>query len=209
MVHALLVAALLLLADVATAQPPPPYPPPPQPYPPQPYPQPYPPYPAQPYPTQPPHYPQYPVQPYPQPYPGQPYPAQPQPQLPPPPAPRELVAEYEVTEPIYALVAVGAVAFTAAYVIPLIAAGASGFENHSEWLGVPLFGPFITMGERRWNDDNGAPGVGLALAGLFQIGGVTMFTVGLAVQRTYVERQYAFTPWLSHDGGGLGVIGRF
>lgn len=209
--------AIVLATQPAFAQAPP-YPPqpyPPQPYPPQPYPpqpvppQPYPPqYPAQPYPGQP--YPTHPGQPYPgQPYPPQPYPPQPYPQPLPPPAPKELVAEYEVNEPIYALVAVGAVTFSAAYLIPLIAAGASGFDNHSEWLGLPLLGPFITMGERSWNDDNGAPGVGLTLAGLFQLGGVAMFTVGLAVRRTYVEREYAVTPWVSPEGGGLGVVGRF
>jgi hypothetical protein len=209
------VPTLLLVAGSLHAQQPPPqpYPPqPPQPYPPQPYPQPQYPYP-QPYPQ-----PQYP---YPQPYPQPQYPypqAQPYPQpaFPPPAQPPSAQAEVLVVEPIYPLIVGGVISFTLAYSVPLIAAGAQGFSNGSEWLAIPLFGPFVTIGERDWgcrgnaddcNDD--LVGAGLAMSAIFQAAGVAMFIPGVLVKRERIEKVYAIAPIMTDEVLGLGMTGQF
>ena len=217
-------------------QPQQPYPYPPQPYPqpkqqqpqPQPYPQPgqqqpqqppqpYP-YPPQPYPQQQPPQP-YPQQPYPYPYPHpQPYPypqpAYPQPTAPPPEP--EVVAERLVVEPIYPLIAGGIISFTLAYAVPLIVAGAQGFDNGSEWLGIPVFGPFVTIGKREWGNcpdpdfcNDSLVGAGLAMSAIFQAAGVAMFIPGVAIQRTKIEKVYAIAPLVTDDAAGLSVTGTF
>jgi hypothetical protein len=158
--------------------------------------------------------PQYPPQPY---YPPAPAAA------PAPPPPKRLVAEHIITEPRYGLVAGGAVLFPLAYLAPLIIAGATDFENESEWLAIPLLGPLITMGERNWDEDcpdsdnncsdngraNDGIGVGLTFSALLQLGGAVMFITGLAVQRTRVEKIYAIVPLVTDDTVGVGMMGRF
>lgn len=182
-------AAILILtlsAPIAFAQQPPaPYPP--QPYPPQPYP--------------------------PQPYP-QPYPQPTDPGLLPPPAPKKLLTENVIEEPIWGLVAGGAILFVLSYGIPLIGAASSDFANAGEWTAVPVFGTFITLGERESTEDDTAIGVGLVLTGLYQMAGVAMFTSGLAVRRTRVERTYAVQPtyalpWVTRDSAGVMAGGQF
>jgi hypothetical protein len=213
---ACVLAVCMLLSSPVQAQQPAPYP---YPQPPPPYPQPAP-YPAQPtYPAQPGQ--PYPAQPAPYPYPRQPYPyappaAQPPSAFPPPAQPKTLQAEYQITEPIYALVVGGVVSFSVAYLTPLIVAGAQGFNNGSEWLGIPMFGPFVTIGKREWgrcpdrdecNDD--VVGVGLAMSAIFQALGVGLFLPGILLERTRTERVYAVTPLVTDDSVGLSMSGHF
>ena len=79
-----------------------------------------------------------------------------------------------------------------------------------EGLGLPLFGTFVTMGERNWNGEDDAPiGAGLTLAGLYQNAGIAMFIIGLTLRRTRTERNFAVTPIVSDDALGLRLQGSF
>jgi hypothetical protein len=139
-----------------------------------------------------------------------------------PQAPR-LVGYRVESEPRVGLIVGGSVLFGIAYFVPLSIVAAAEFPNESEWLAIPVAGPFITMAKMDWNemceDDvecslgqvaNVFGGIGLVVTGLMQAGGVAMITVGAAVPNERVVPEYAIAPVpMGKDGGGVAVTGRF
>ncbi|MEZ4447123.1 MAG: hypothetical protein R3B72_49045 [Polyangiaceae bacterium] len=95
-------------------------------------------------------------------------------------------------------------------------AGAQGFNNGSEWLGIPLVGPFVVIGEREWGrcfDPDSCTdttvGVGLAMSAIFQALGVGLFIPGVLLEDTRTEKVYAVTPIISDDTVGLKMSAQF
>ncbi len=181
----------------------------------QPYPQPYAqPYPQQPYPQQQPYQaPMYQAPVYGQPYyqpPGQPTPATPRVihswdggPIPP--------GYHEESHARLGLVITGACLFGTFYLFTSMAAAISNDEGSSvNALYVPVFGPFIQAGET--STSTGA--FFLALDGLVQAGGVTMFALGLAMPKKELVRndlgvQWSLKPMIGRNQTGMGVVGSF
>jgi hypothetical protein len=127
------------------------------------------------------------------------------------------------TEPRYGMVVAGSVLFGVGYLAPLSIVAAAEFPNDSEWMAVPVAGPFLTMYRMDWYPwctgslecvgqgfGNTFAGIGLVLTGVMQAAGVTLLTVGLAAPKERQVPVYAVTPMpLGDDGYGLGVEGRF
>jgi hypothetical protein len=114
------------------------------------------------------------------------------------------------------LVITGAVLFGVLYLLStLIAAANDDSYNNNRYsaLWIPVVGPFIQLGSSsNVSDDNQM----FVLDGLAQTAGVTMLVLGLAFPRHILVRNdlatMSFVPTpmrVGHDGGGLGLVGRF
>jgi len=114
------------------------------------------------------------------------------------------------------LVITGAVLFGVLYLLSTLVASAndSSYDgNHYSALWIPVAGPFIQAGAT--NNASGDREM-FVLDGLAQAAGVTMLVLGLAFPRTILVRNdllsVSFVPApmkVGHDGGGLGLVGRF
>jgi hypothetical protein len=158
---------------------------------------------------------------------GQPYYVQQAPLSPPaaPSGPR-IIKGWDDAQPIPAgyhleshartgLVVGGAVLFGTMYLISaLVAAGDadahSGSSNPAGALWAPAIGPFIQMTQT----SSATAGLFLAIDGLAQIGGIAMFTAGLASPRTDLVRNdfglhLSVAPIVGRDHTGLGLVGTF
>jgi hypothetical protein len=108
------------------------------------------------------------------------------------------------TRRVHSMIIAGAVTFSSTYVTSIIAAmsvlsGGSSNGSQLDPLFVPVFGPFITIGTAQ---ARGAATVWLALDGLAQTGGLTMFVYGLVAREKYLQRK-------SHEASGaLDVLAR-
>ena len=110
----------------------------------------------------------------------------------------------------------GAVLFGVLYLLSTLVAS----ENDSSYDGnrytalwIPVAGPFIQAGSS--NNASGDREI-FILDGLAQAAGVTMLVLGLAFPRHILVRNdlisVSFLPApmkVGHDGGGLGLVGRF
>jgi hypothetical protein len=118
------------------------------------------------------------------------------------------------------LVAGGAVLFGVTYLFSALAAAIAsdanpGQANPYSALWVPAAGPFIQM----FQPGNGATGsLFLALDGLCQVGGISMFAIGLAAPKTMLVRNdlasssaphLALAPILGPGRSGMGLVGTF
>jgi hypothetical protein len=118
------------------------------------------------------------------------------------------------------LVAGGAVLFGVTYLFSALAAAIAsdanpGQANPYSTLWVPAAGPFIQM----FQPGNGATGsLFLALDGLCQVGGISMFAIGLAAPKTMLVRNdlasssaphLALAPILGPGRSGMGLVGTF
>jgi len=166
--------------------------------------------------------PVYPPQGYPQ---AQPYYA-PQPGTPGAPTGPRVIHDWDDSQPAPAgyhqeshvrkgLVIGGAVTFGVTYFFSALAASItadanSGNTNPAAALWVPALGPFIQM-------THGGSATGnffLALDGLAQVGGVTMFAIGIASPKTELVRNdfgldLRLAPIVAKDQSGMALIGRF
>jgi hypothetical protein len=110
------------------------------------------------------------------------------------------------------LVIGGAVMFGTMYLLTALGAAiASDAGSNSTALWVPAVGPFIQMGQ-----SSSATGAFLlALDGVVQVGGLAMFTIGLAAPRTEVVRNdvgsltIKVSPIVAGDSRGMGLVGTF
>lgn len=103
----------------------------------------------------------------------------------------------------------------ASYVVPLAIAGATGFEDHSAWLAVPVAGPFLWQKRscadaRNRLEDSAGCGSMWPLLALPQLTGFTLLAVGLVVRKRHLVRQdLALTVFPSFGGHQVGVVGEF
>lgn len=117
------------------------------------------------------------------------------------------------------LVAGGAVLFGITYLVSVLVASVGsdsnpGQSNPVAALLVPAAGPFIQMGH---GGNTAVANYFLALDGLSQVGGMTMFALGFADPQTVLVRdplasgtpRLAITPILGPDRGALGLVGTF
>jgi hypothetical protein len=114
------------------------------------------------------------------------------------------------------LVITGAVLFGVLYLLSTLVAAAnddSYNENRYSALWIPVVGPFIQLGSS--TNASGDDQI-FVLDGLAQTAGVTMLVLGLAFPRHILVRNdlatMSFVPApmrVGHDGGGLGLVGRF
>lgn len=110
------------------------------------------------------------------------------------------------------LVIGGAVMFGTMYLLTALGAAiASDAGSNATALWVPAVGPFIQMGQ-----SSSATGAFLlALDGVVQVGGLAMFTIGLAAPRTEVVRNdvgsltIKVSPIVAGDSRGMGLVGTF
>ena len=118
----------------------------------------------------------------------------------------------------------GAIVLGVPYVLGLNVAAAEGFDNHSYWLLVPGFGPFLTLGTR---DDacneqaNSANNAGdclgdalidsvLVMDGIMQTAGGVLLLVGALDKKKVLVREQAalgFGPRRVGTGYGVGLWG--
>lgn len=144
------------------------------------------------------------------------------PGTPPPPG-------YHVEEkPRTGLVIAGAVVAGVPYFFSVVAAGAAQSNNASGGLYVPVAGPWLTMGQRRYgcNPDqtNSSTGqnlqcvadvfvvMGLIADGVLQATGATLLIIGLAATKSELVRDnqsIRVAPMRVGTGYGAGVLGRF
>jgi hypothetical protein len=113
------------------------------------------------------------------------------------------------------LVIGGAVLFGTTYLLSALSAAVvsdanSGSSNPAAALYIPAVGPFVEMGQV----GSATAGFFLALDGLCQVGGITMFIVGLASPKTELVRndfgfQLHLAPIISRDHSGMGLVGTF
>lgn len=129
------------------------------------------------------------------------------------------------TRPTLGLVIPGAIMFGVSWI--LHAALISPFAGYNgifqpewstfRWTGViPVVGPWVQMAVKPGSFDQDSWGGYLAVNGLLQAAGVTMFILGFVFQETetyYVEGEgdfrWAVMPTASPDGGGLSAVGQF
>jgi hypothetical protein len=239
--------ALGLPGSALAQAPAPPYPTPPQQYfpPPSPYP---PPPPQQNYPVSP-----YPPPPPPQAAPGYRWPPPPPPTAyPPPPAP-QAQPQYSpwpyggyqaphklpyragqptptgyrlVEEPRHGLVTAGYLVAGIPYGLGLLVAISADFDNGTQWLALPIVGPWLTMGLRNYRCETGAASsearagciadvfvvMGLIMDGGMQAGGVALLLSGyLSKKKTLVRDDLALTlrPLVAPSAWGVSASGRF
>jgi hypothetical protein len=113
------------------------------------------------------------------------------------------------------LVIAGASLFGSLYLISaLVAAGNGdanqGTSNPAAALWVPGVGPFIQMTQT----GSEVAGVFLAIDGIIQVGGLTMFTIGLASPKTDLVRNdfglhLHIAPVVARDRQGMALVGTF
>jgi hypothetical protein len=114
------------------------------------------------------------------------------------------------------LVITGSVLFGVLYLLStLVAAGndSSYDGNRYSALWIPVAGPFVQMAS---SNNGSGDDEAFLLDGVAQAAGVTMLVLGLAFPRTILVRNdltsISFVPTpmkVGHDGGGLGLVGRF
>jgi hypothetical protein len=141
--------------------------------------------------------------------------------------PRE-ITNYEEGDPIppgyhaeskvrKGLVIGGAITFGALWLLSVLVAAAindtnkaTGGGTDASFLYVPVAGPFLQMTKT----DSGTGNVTLAIDGIAQAAGATMFIVGLTSPKTILVRNDLAEVRLSpirmgQNGGGLGLVGTF
>ncbi|GMU39128.1 MAG: hypothetical protein AMXMBFR22_33190 [Phycisphaerae bacterium] len=128
------------------------------------------------------------------------------------PAPANYVLE---TRPLYGLVTAGTILVGFAYVAPLAIAGATGFDDHSGWLAVPVAGPFLWQkrscrnADAR-NEDSAGCGVFAPVLALHQLAGFSLLTIGLIARKPhYVRQDLAVSIYPMPNGYRLGVMASF
>jgi len=114
------------------------------------------------------------------------------------------------------LVISGAVLFGVTYLLSTLVASANDNSydgNRYTALWIPVVGPFMQLGSS--TNASGDDQI-FVLDGLAQAAGITMLVLGLAFPRTILVRNdmlsMSFLPTpmkVGHEGGGLGLIGRF
>lgn len=131
-----------------------------------------------------------------------------------------------MTEPIYPMVIVGAATLGGAWFISAMVATAVEQDNETEWLYIPLAGPWVTLAARDYAGNDCASqysyftctsaraedtyaAVGLVLDGVIQAGALAVFIAGLAVERERLVPAYSVAPLSVPGGGGLQLIGSF
>ncbi len=160
--------------------------------------------------------------------PGQPYYVQPPPMAQPPAAGPRVIRGWDDSQPLPAgyhtethvrtgLVIGGAVTFGTLWLLSAFSAAissdinsVSGGSSQSTALYIPAIGPFIQMTQTSTATGN----FFLAIDGIAQIGGLAMFTIGLAAPRTdAVRNEVGFdvkvAPIVGRDHTGMGLVGRF
>ncbi len=140
----------------------------------------------------------------------------------------QIVGYEEKSTPRVGLIVGGSVLFAISYLVPLSIVAAADFPNETDWLAVPLVGPWMTMARMRFGscrerigdptdtcDDRAEEAgdilgaVALGFTGVLQAGGLTMLVVGAAAQKTSVVPIYAVTPMVRKDALGCSVSGAF
>lgn len=145
------------------------------------------------------------------------------------PAPQgpQVVGYDERSSPRVGLVVGGSIMLGLGYGIPLAIVAGADFRNETQWLAVPVVGPWITMGRMRYGscsnrrfvaddcDDAGERAgdvlgaVALGFTGLIQAGGLAMLVTGVAAQKTKVVPIYAVAPMPVREGMGMMMTGSF
>jgi hypothetical protein len=115
------------------------------------------------------------------------------------------------------LVVGGAVTFGVLYLLSVLVGAAisdvnkgTGSSNSGDFLFVPVAGPFLQM----TRTDSSSGNVTLAIDGIAQAAGATMFVVGITSPKTVLVRndlgEVRIMPMkMGERGGGLGLVGTF
>ena len=118
------------------------------------------------------------------------------------------------------LVVGGAVTFGVLYLLSVLTAaiisdanktvGDNSSRDNGDFLYVPVAGPFLQMTKT----DSSSGNVTLAIDGLAQAAGATMFIVGITSPKTVLVRNdlaevHVMPMKMGRDGGGLGLVGTF
>ncbi len=123
------------------------------------------------------------------------------------------------------MIIAGAAAFGGAWFVSAMVATAVEQDNETEWLYIPLAGPWVTLAARDYagngcrdtvlfecskarSEDTYAT-VGLVLDGLIQAGGLAVFIAGLAVRRERSVPVFTVAPLPVQSGAGLQALGSF
>ena len=120
-------------------------------------------------------------------------------------------------------IAMAGIDFAVPYGFSVYAAVDADFTNQSGWLLLPVFGPWVTLITRTPNRERGGSDAvispdslvktGLIVDGIFQtIGAAGLVILATSPEKLVVpDRTYATTvaPYVSLDGGGLRLVGRF
>ncbi len=173
--------------------------------------------------------------------PGQPPPGYPPPGYPPPPGYYQPLPQqqplylpykegqkippgyYLEDRGIFGLQLAGALTVGTTYVVGFILISAMGYPNDTEWMLLPVAGPFITLAVREHSCDiketefckekEGWARTMLALDGALQAAGAAMFITGVAVRRQRLVREtvgdVGIAPMRIGSGYGLGAFGTF
>jgi len=124
---------------------------------------------------------------------------------------------------IFGLQLAGAITTGTMYLIGFVLVSAMGYPNDTEWMLLPVAGPFITMAVREHSCDiketefckqkEGWAVTMLAFDGGLQAAGAAMFITGLAVRRQRLVREtvgdVSIAPMPIGTGYGLGAFGTF
>jgi hypothetical protein len=117
------------------------------------------------------------------------------------------------------LVVGGAVTFGVLYLLSVLVGAAitdtnkslgNSSSNNGDFLYVPVAGPFLQMTKT----DSSSGNVTLAIDGIAQAAGATMFIVGITSPKTVLVRNdlaevHVMPMKMGTNGGGLGLVGRF
>ena len=134
--------------------------------------------------------------------------------------------ERATPEPRHALTVSGWVLTSVSYGAALFAGLASNFDNSSEYLVLPVAGPWLTLGRRDYANcpTNGAPNDGLDCAGdaaamsglivdgIMQAGGITLLLIGYLAPKKkliYFPSALSVAPRRTAGGYGLTLSGVF
>ncbi len=138
----------------------------------------------------------------------------------------EVVGFDEKSEPRVGLIVGGSVLLAVAYLVPLSIVAAAEFPNETDWMAVPVAGPWMTIANMRYGscsnrrfpdvecDDSGEKAgdvlgaVAAGFAGVMQVGGLAMLITGAAATKTKMVPIYA-TPLTLPGGGGVSISGAF
>jgi hypothetical protein len=145
----------------------------------------------------------------------------------PPPREPRVVAYDERSSPRTGLVVAGSVLFAVSYLVPLSIVAAAEFPNRTDWMAIPVVGPWMTIGRMRYGDcsnrrtvdpecdDSGERAadtlgaVAAGFTGVLQAAGMAMLITGVSAQKTEVVPVYAISPMPVDNGMGLSVTGTF